>query len=119
MNYKEKAEKYIEVVKKQMESIGVLEEIDIQNLEFLRTQVALYYRALDDIEENGFTSKDKQGRTSTNPAFNVQRSAMANITALLRELSVSARQRRFLTRDEIINEEDPMDAFLAKMQKEI
>ena len=115
--YKEKADNYIKIVKQQMESIGVLEEVDKQNLELLKYQVELYYRALEELDENGLTSRDKNGKPCTNPAFSIQRSAITNITALLRELSISARQRRFLTRDEIINEEDPMDAFLNKMNE--
>lgn len=118
MTYKEKAENYIKIVKTQMESIGVLEEVDKQNLELLKYQVELYYRALEDLDVNGLTARDKQNRVTTNPAFNIQRSAIQNITSLLRELSISARQRRFLTRDEIINEVDPMDEFLNKMNED-
>ena len=118
MDYKEKAENYIKIVKKQMESIGVLEEVDKQNLELMRYQVELYYRALDELDKNGLTSVDKNGKPCTNPAFSIQRSAMQNITSLLRELSISARQRRFLTRDEIINEQDPMDEFLSRVNED-
>ena len=117
MNYKEKAENYITIVKKQMEQIGVLEEVDRENLELLRAQVSLYYQALEEIEKSGLIVDGKKGKVQ-NPAFAIERSAIQNITSLLRELSISARQRRFLTRDEIINEVDPMDAFLAKMQNE-
>jgi len=117
MNYKEKAENYIKIVRNQMESIGVLEEVDKQNLELLKYQVELYYRALEDLDENGLTTKDKHGKPITNPSFSIQRSAIQNITSLLRELSISARQRRFLTRDDIIVNEDPMDEFLNKMNE--
>lgn len=116
--YKEKADNYIKIVQKQMESIGVLEEVDKQNLELLKFQVELYYRALEELDQNGLTSKDKNGRPCTNPAFSIQRSAIQNITSLLRELSISARQRRFLIQNEIITEEDPMDVFLNKMNED-
>ena len=114
--YKEKADNYIKIVKKQMESIGVLEEVDKENLELLRAQVSLYYQALEELDTNGLIVTGAKGRMP-NPAFSIERSAIQNITSLLRELSISARQRRFLTRDEIINEEDPMDEFLSKMQQ--
>lgn len=118
MKISEKTQNYIDVIKKEMESIGVLSDADVENLEFLTTQVELYNRAIDDIDENGFTCKDKLNRTVTNPAFNVQRSAMTNIISLMKELSLSARQRRLLTSAGQTEEEDPMDLFLNKVNNE-
>jgi len=114
MSYKEKADNYIKIVRKQMESIGVLEDVDKENLELLRAQVSLYYQALEELEAHGLIVDGPRGKTQ-NPAFAIERSAIQNITSLLRELSISARQRRFLTRDDIISEVDPMDEFLNKM----
>lgn len=116
MTISDKTNRYIEVVKKQMESIGVLDDADRENLDFLTTQVELYNRALDDLEKNGLTAVDKVGRSTVNPAFNIQRSAMANIISLMKELSISARQRRLLTSAGQVEETDPMDEFLEKMQ---
>lgn len=118
MTISDKTNRYIEVVKKQMESIGVLDDADKENLEFLTTQVELYNRALDDLEKNGLTAKDKVGRSTVNPAFNIQRSAMANIIALMKELSISARQRRLLTSAGQTEETDPMDEFLQKINND-
>ena len=118
MTISDKTNKYIEVVKKQMESIGVLDDADKENLEFLTTQVELYNRALDDLEKNGLTAVDKVGRSTVNPAFNIQRSAMANIIALMKELSISARQRRLLTSAGQTEEVDPMDEFLQKINND-
>ena len=118
MTISDKTNRYIEVVKKQMESIGVLDDADKENLEFLTTQVELYNRALDDLEKNGLTAKDKVGRSTVNPAFNIQRSAIANIIALMKELSISARQRRLLTSAGQTEEVDPMDEFLQKINND-
>lgn len=118
MQISEKTQHYIDVIKAQMESIGVLSDADRENIEFLTTQVELYNRALDDLEVKGLTVTDKQNRTVVNPAFNIQRSAMANIIALMKELSISARQRRLLTSAGQTEEEDPMDLFLNKMNDE-
>ena len=118
MTISDKTNRYIDVVKKQMESIGVLDDADKENLEFLTTQVELYNRALDDLEKNGLTAVDKVGRSTVNPAFNVQRSAMANIIALMKELSIRARQRRLLTSAGQTEEVDPMDEFLQKISNE-
>lgn len=118
MTISDKTNRYIEVVKKQMESIGVLDDADKENLEFLTTQVELYNRALDDLEKNGLTAVDKVGRSTVNPAFNIQRSAMANIIALMKELSISARQRRLLTSAGQTEEVDPMDEFLQKINND-
>ena len=118
MTISDKTNRYIEVVKKQMESIGVLDDADKENLEFLTTQVELYNRALDDLEKNGLTAKDKVGRSTVNPAFNIQRSVMANIIALMKELSISARQRRLLTSAGQTEETDPMDEFLQKINND-
>ena len=115
MKYCEETEKYMSVIQEQMEKIGVLEDADRENLKLLKIQIELYYRAIEDLENNGLTSKDKQGRTTVNPAFNIQRSAIANILGLLKELSISARQRRLLTSAGQTEEEDPMDLFLNKM----
>ena len=75
-------------------------------------------RALDDLEKNGLTAVDKVGRSTVNPAFNIQRSAMANIIALMKELSISARQRRLLTSAGQTEEVDPMDEFLQKINND-
>lgn len=116
MKISDKTQKYIDVIKREMEAIGVLSDADKENLEFLTTQVELYNRALDELELKGLTVVDKQNRTVVNPAFNVQRSAMANIVSLMKELSISARQRRLLVKDEMTDEPDPLDDFLSDMR---
>lgn len=118
MKYCEETEKYMSVIEKQMESIGVLEDADKENLKLLKIQIELYYRAVEDLEKHGLTAIDKVGRSTVNPAFNIQRSAICNVIALLKELSISARQRRLLTSAGQTNEEDPMDAFLKQMEGE-
>lgn len=118
MNYSKETEQYMSVIEKQMESLGVLEDADKENLKLLKIQIELYYRAVDELEKNGLTAYDKVGRLSVNPAFTIQRSAMSNIISLLKELSISARQRRLLTSAGQTNEDDPMDQFLREMQKE-
>lgn len=116
MSYKEKTDHYMEVVTKQMEKLGYLEDADRENLDLLRTQISLYYRALEELEEKGLTCYDKVGRLSVNPAFTIQRSAMSNIISLLKELSISARQRRMLIKDEVTDELDPLDVFMEGMR---
>lgn len=118
MSYKEKTDHYMEVITKQMEKLGYLEDADRENLDLLRTQISLYYRALEELEEKGLTCYDKVGRLSVNPAFTIQRSAMSNIISLLKELSISARQRRMLIKDEVTDELDPLDVFMEGMRRE-
>ena len=109
---------YIEIIRNQMEKLGCLEEADKANLDLLASQVEIYLRAMKDLDKNGLSVTDTKNRVVVNPAFNVQRSAMALITSLMKELSISARQRRFLTSAGQTNEEDPMDVFLKEMQNE-
>ena len=109
MQISEKTQKYIDVIKKEMEKIGVMTDADKENLEFLTTQVELYNRALEELEKNGLTCYDKVGRLSVNPAFTIQRSAMVNVLGLMKELSISARQRRMLLKDDMTEEHDPLD----------
>lgn len=116
MQISEKTQNYINIIQKEMESIGVMSDADKENLEFLKTQVELYNRALDEIELNGLTVTDQKGRLVMNPAFTVQRSAMVNILGLMKELSLSARQRRLLTSAGQMEEHDPLDDFLADMR---
>ena len=104
------------VIEKQMENIGMLEDADRENLNLLKIQVELYYRAVDELEKTGLTCVDQKGRMVMNPAFTVQRSAMVNIIALMKELSLSARQRRMLIKDEIAETHDPLDDFLDSMR---
>lgn len=118
MSYKEKTDHYMDVITRQMENLGFLEDADRENLDLLRTQISLYYRALEELEDKGLTCYDKVGRLSVNPAFTIQRSAMTNIISLMKELSISARQRRLLTSAGQTNEEDPMDVFLKEMQND-
>lgn len=119
MQISDKTKNYIDVITKQMESIGVLEDADRENLELLATQYELYVRALEDIEQKGLTVTDTKNRTVVNPAFTVQRSAMTNIIALMKELSISARQRRFLTSAGQTTEHDPLDDFLSSMRADL
>ena len=116
MKYCEETERYMSVIERQMEQLGVLEDADKENLKLLKIQVELYYRAIEDIEEKGLTCTDQKGRMVMNPAFTVQRSAITNVIALMKELSISARQRRLLTSAGQTEEEDPMDLFLKEMQ---
>lgn len=109
-------QEYIDTITAQMEKIGFLEDADRKNIDLLASQYELYVRAVKDLDTNGFTVTDKQNRKVVNPAFNIQRSAMTNIISLMRELSLSARQRRLLTSAGQTEEEDPMDLFLNKMQ---
>lgn len=107
---------YIDTITAQMEKIGFLEDADRKNIDLLASQYELYVRAVKDLDTNGFTITDTKNRRVVNPAFNIQRSAMTNIISLMRELSLSARQRRLLTNAGQVEEEDPMDLFLNKMQ---
>lgn len=108
---------YIDTITAQMEKIGFLEDADKKNIDLLASQYELYVRAVKDLDTNGFTITDIKNRRVVNPAFNIQRSAMTNIISLMRELSLSARQRRLLTSaGQVEDEEDPMDLFLNKMQ---
>lgn len=107
---------YIDTITAQMEKIGFLEDADRKNIDLLASQYELYVRAVKDLDTNGFTITDTKNRRVVNPAFNIQRSAMTNIISLMRELSLSARQRRLLTNAGQVDEEDPMDLFLNKMQ---
>lgn len=116
MSYIEKTDHYMDVITRQMEKLGFLEEADRENLDLLRTQISLYYRALEELEKNGLTAYDKVGRLSVNPAFTIQRSAMTNILSLIKELSISARQRRLLIKDDVADERDPLDEFLEGMR---
>lgn len=110
---------YIDTITAQMEKIGFLEDADRKNIDLLASQYELYVRAVKDLDTNGFTITDIKNRRVVNPAFNIQRSAMTNIISLMRELSLSARQRRLLTSaGQVEDEEDPMDLFLQKMEKE-
>lgn len=118
MNYSKETEQYMSVIEKQMENLGVLEDADKENLKLLKIQIELYYRAVEELEKNGLTAYDKVGRLSVNPAFTIQRSAMVNIISLLKELSISARQRRLLTSAGQTDEDDPMDQFLKEMQND-
>lgn len=115
MKYSKETEEYMSVIERQMESLGVLEDADKENLKLLKIQIELYYRAVEELEEHGLTCVDQKGRMVMNPAFTVQRSAITNVIALMKELSLSARQRRLLTSAGQTNEEDPMDVFLREM----
>ena len=61
MQISEKTQHYIDVIKAQMESIGVLSDADRENIEFLTTQVELYNRALSAIGERSFPKKSFGG----------------------------------------------------------
>ncbi len=116
MKYSKETEEYMSVIERQMESLGVLEDADKENLKLLKIQIELYYRAVEELEEHGLTCVDQKGRMVMNPAFTVQRSAITNVIALMKELSISARQRRMLIKDDMADEHDPIDDFLADMR---
>ena len=115
MNLSEKTKKYIEVIEKQLSDSGILEDADRENLQFLAEAVELYHRGLDALEEGGLIVTDQKGRVVANPAFSIVRSSQSTITALLKELSVSARQRRLMTKDAMIDDSSPLDDFVEKV----
>lgn len=111
----EETKEYINTITNEMEKLGVLEDADRKNLDLLASQVELYIRAMADIDENGITTLGQGGRLVANPAVSVQRSCMTQITSLLRELSLSMKQRKMIVKDVISDEPDPLDIFLEKM----
>lgn len=116
MKWNEETEKYIETITKQMESLGVLEQADIENLKLLGDAHHLYTKALKELEENGLTCTDQRGRLVSHPCFSVVRSQQAIMMGLWKELSVSLRQRRLLVKDAMVHEEeDPISLFLDKV----
>lgn len=117
MKLSERTQNYIKVVRDQLEKMGVLEPADEENLKFLAEQTELYNRAMDEMDETGLTIVDKNGKQVANPAFQIARSAMCQITALMKELSVSCRQRRMLVKDCIVQDDDAMDLFLQSFDK--
>ncbi len=112
MELSERTQNYVKIVRDQLEKMGVLEPADEENLKFLAEQTELYNRALDELEKTGLTILDGKGKTVVNPVFQISRSAMTQITALMKELSVSCRQRRMLVKDNFVQEDDAMDLFL-------
>lgn len=112
MELSERTKNYVKIVREQLEKLGVLEKADEENLKFLAEQTELYNRAMDELDRTGLTILDNKGKTVVNPVFQVSRSAMTQITALMKELSVSCRQRRILVKDNFVQEDDAMDLFL-------
>lgn len=116
MELSEKTKKYIETVKAQLSEDGVMTETDEQNLNFLAEAVELYYRGLDELDRTGLVVTDNKNRVVANPAFSIVRSSQGTITALMKELSVSLRQRRMLKKDNMVNEESPISQLFDMMQ---
>lgn len=108
MELSEKTKRYIEVIEKQLSDSGILEDADRENLQFLAEAVELYHRGLEELENSGLTVTDQKGRVVANPAFSIVRSSQSTITALLKELSISARQRRMMVKDNMVSEESPL-----------
>lgn len=106
---REETKNYISIVREELEKMKVLEPIDIENLNFLSTQVELYNRAMENIDTNGLTVINAHHETVANPAISIQRNAMSAIVSLLKELSISTRQRRMLIKDNIIDQSSPIE----------
>ena len=51
MKFSEETQRYIETVQRQLEDLGVLEDADRENLQFLGEQVELYHRAMKELDE--------------------------------------------------------------------
>jgi len=108
MVWNEETKKYIDTITGQMELLGVLEDADRANLTLLGDAHHLYTIAKEELDRNGLTVTDQKGRMVANPAFSVLRSQQSVMVALFKELSISTRQRRLLTKDAIVNEETPL-----------
>ncbi len=110
---------YMKVITEQMESIGVLSDADRENLDLMASQVELYRRAMKELDESGMCIYDMKGRAVAHPAFSIARSCMTQIVALMRELSISARQRRMLVKDDMVEDTTPMDEFFADVTSKL
>lgn len=117
MKWNLETEEYIETIKRQMESLGVLEDADRANLDLLGDAHHLYTMAKEELNTKGLTVIDQKGRMVANPCFSIVRSQQSIMVALFKELSISTRQRRLLTKDAMVTEEDPMDLFLDQMKE--
>ena len=112
----EETKNYIEGVKEQMKNLGVFEETDGENLDLLASQIELYIRSMRELDEKGMVVTDQKGRMIANPCFSISRSCMTQITSLIKELSISTRQRRLLSKDSMTAESSPLDDFVDKIQ---
>lgn len=116
-NWHEYAKTYIAQVEKTLDEMGCFETIDGFNLDLLGDSLSLYLRAKEELDKNGLVVRDDRGRMVANPCVALVKNQQGVIIALMKELSISLRQRRFLTRDNIVVEENPLDKFLDQVSE--
>ena len=109
------AKSYIQKVEDTLMQMGCFEEVDKFNLDLLGDSLSLYLKGKEELDKYGLLFTSDSGRKTANPCMQLVKSQQGVIIQLMKELSISLRQRRFLQRDSIIDN-DPMDEFLNKME---
>lgn len=115
-NWHPYAKEYIEKVEQTLTEMGCFEEVDAFNLDLLGDSLTLYLRAKEELDKNGLVVTDQKGRKVANPCVGLVKNQQGVIISFMKELSISLRQRRFLVRDNMGDDDSPMDDLFAELK---
>lgn len=108
---------YVDKVEQTLQDMGCFEDIDKFNLNLLGDSISMYLKAKKELDEKGFVVTDQKGRLVANPCVGLVKNQQGVIIALMKELSISLRQRRMLHRDEMVDPESPISQLFDMMNE--
>lgn len=110
---KEAAE-YMKDVLSELESKGILEEVDSAALTMLARNYSMYIKASKQLEADGLTVTSDRGNITPHPLIKVAKDAQTQAMKIMLEFGLTAKSRTKLPKKEDGDEISPFEQFINK-----
>ena len=112
-NLKSESINYVTKVVEFLKKNNQYDEIDELSMNLIAYNYSLFLSAIEEIEENGITSKGSRGNEIQNPAIKVANDAQIQLMKLMEKYGMTSKDRKKLFQsDSEIDEESPLMQFI-------
>lgn len=112
-NLKSEAINYVTKVVEFLKKNSQYDEVDELAMNLIAFNYSLFLSAIEEIEENGITSKGSRGNLIQNPAIKVANDAQIQLMKLMEKYGMTSKDRKKLFQSESeIDEESPLMQFI-------
>lgn len=101
------------IIRKMLETNGLLNESDEINLDMLENEFVLYDQCTKAIEEHGLIIPDGRGGMKINPASSARNKSANTILCILKEFCISAKSRKAILEKNVDDlEESALETYM-------
>lgn len=112
-NLKSESINYVTKVVEFLKKNNQYDEIDELAMNLIAFNYSLFLSAIEEIEENGITSKGSRGNSIQNPSIKVANDAQVQLMKLMEKYGMTSKDRKKLFQnDSEIDEESPLMQFI-------